>query len=294
MGAGVFRGSLESCPARIAAVDDDGRFGSLATMTQDWNEKIVIITGGGGGMGQAAAKRFADAGAKTFIFGRTRDSLAESAALNPGIVPVVCDVSDPASISAAMDTVLQTGTPDVLIHTAGINTPDRFMAHADPAKLAGEETWQQVLDINVLGVVNMIRAVAPPMAENGGGRIVVVSSTAGHGYDSYAGVPYTASKWAVHGLLFTARQQLNAQGIALSEYAPGEANTPIVEKRPVRPSPEHRRAMIQTEDCAETLFFIASQAHSMSIIQLPLYQPFGGMPPEIPSPWLDRPEPEAE
>ena len=44
--------------------------------------------------------------------------------------------------------------------------------------------------------------------------------------------------------------------------------------------------MIQTEDCGETLFFMASQPHSMCVIQLPVYQPFGGMPPEIPSPWL--------
>jgi hypothetical protein len=44
--------------------------------------------------------------------------------------------------------------------------------------------------------------------------------------------------------------------------------------------------MIQCEDCAETLFFIASQNHSMCVIQLPAYQPFGGMPAQITSPWL--------
>ena len=251
-----------------------------------WTDKIVIVTGGGGGMGQAAAKRFAGAGAKTFVFGRTLDALQETAALSPRIIPVVCDVADAGSVAAALEEVLQHGTPYALIHTAGINTPDRFMAHADPARIASGDTWQKVMDINVLGVVHMIQAVAKPMAANGGGRIVVVSSTAGHGFDSYAGVPYTASKWAVHGLLFTARAQLNAQGIVLSEYAPGEANTPIVDKRPVLPAPEHRSAMIQTGDCADTLFFIASQPHSMSVIQLPAYQPFGGMPPPITAPWL--------
>lgn len=255
-------------------------------MDQKWTDKIVIVTGGGGGMGQAAAKRFAEAGAKTFIFGRTMESLQETAALSPNIVPVVCDVAEAASVATALETVLKHGVPYALIHTAGINTPDRFMAHTDPARIASSETWQKVMDINVLGVVNMIQAVAQPMAANGGGKIVVVSSTAGHGFDSYAGVPYTASKWAVHGLLFTARTQLNAHGIVLSEYAPGEANTPIVDKRPVLPTPEHRSAMIQTGDCADALFFIASQAHSMSVIQLPAYQPFGGMPPAITAPWL--------
>lgn len=257
-------------------------------MNSDWQNQIVIVTGGGGGMGQAAAKRFAEAGALSFVFGRTLESLQETAGLSPNIRPVVCDVADTASVSEAMAVVLRQGTPRALIHTAGINTPDRFMAHADPAKIAGAATWQKVMDINVLGVVNMMQAVAGPMAANGGGRIVVVSSTAGHGFDSYAGVPYTASKWAVHGLLFTARAQLSAHGIVLSEYAPGEANTPIVDKRPVLPTPEHRAAMIQTADCADTLFFIASQPHSMSVIQLPAYQPFGGMPPQIPAPWLAK------
>jgi len=256
-------------------------------MNSDWTDKNVIVTGGGGGMGQAAAKVFADAGARTFVLGRTRDSLEETAALSERVVPIACDVSDTSSIAAAMKTILESGAPDALIHTAGINTADRFMGHEDPARLASEESWQKVMDINVLGVVNMIRAVTGPMADNGGGKIVVVSSTAGHGFDSYAGVPYTASKWAVHGLLFTARAQLSAQGIVVSEYAPGEANTPIVDKRPVLPTEEHRKTMIQTEDCGAALFFIASQAHSMSVIQLPAYQPFGGMPPEVPTPWLE-------
>ncbi len=256
-------------------------------MTQEWTDKIVIITGGGGGMGRAAAKRFAEAGAQAFVLGRTASALEETAALASTITPVVCDVADTESVGQAMDTILEAGTPAALIHTAGINTPDRFMAHADASKVAETSSWQRVMDINVLGVVHMIRAVTPPMARQGGGKIVVVSSTAGHGFDSYAGVPYTASKWAVHGMLFTARAQLNAHGIVVSEYAPGEANTPIVDNRPVLPSADHRKAMIQTEDCAEALFYMASQDHSVSLIQLPRYQPFGGMPPQIPAPWLD-------
>lgn len=256
-------------------------------MSFDWNNRVVVVTGGGGGMGQAAAWRFAKAGAKVFVLGRTLASLEETAAASPGIVPVVCDVAEPASVASAMDWVLAEGTPFALVHAAGINTPDRFMAHEDPARIASPESWRRILEINVIGVANLVQAVAGPMAANGGGRIVVVSSTAGHGFDAFAGVPYTASKWAVHGLLFTARTQLSAHGIVVSEYAPGEAATPLVEKRPVLPTPEHRASMIQTEECAETLFYIASQPHGMAVIQLPAYQPFGGMPPQIPSPWLE-------
>lgn len=255
-------------------------------MKKDWADQIIIVTGGGGGMGQASAQRFAEAGARVFVFGRTLSSLEETAALSANIVPVVCDVASSESISTAMQTVLAKGVPDILVHTAGINTADRFLAHEDATRIASEETWKKMLDINVLGVVNMIQAVSQPMSQRGSGKIIVVTSTAGHGFDSFAGVPYTASKWAVHGLLFTARAQLSQHGVVVSEYAPGEANTPLIEKRPVQPKAVHRDAMIQTDDCGDTLFFIASQDHSMSVIQLPVYQPFGGMPPEIPSPWL--------
>jgi NAD(P)-dependent dehydrogenase (short-subunit alcohol dehydrogenase family) len=253
-------------------------------MTTDWNAKTVIVTGGGGGMGAAAAQRFAAAGARVFALGRTMASLEEAAGGHENITPITCDVADPESVAAAF---AQTGVPDAVVHTAGINTPDRFAAHDDPDKVASLESWKRVLDINVLGVVNTVSVASKLMAANGGGKIVVVSSTAAHGYDSYAGVPYTASKWAVHGLLFTARQQLGKHGVVLSEYAPGEANTPIVDKRPVVPPEEHRAAMIQTGDCAKALFFIASQDHCVSLVQLPVYQPFGGMPPEITAPWLE-------
>ena len=237
-------------------------------------------------MGAAAALRFAKSGARVFVLGRSADSLEACSEKADGIIPVVCDVAEPASVESAIAQVCEHGAPSALIHTAGINTPDRFSAHSDPSKVASIESWKRVLDTNVLGVVNMMQAVSPAMAAAGGGKIVVVSSTAGHSYDSYAGVPYTASKWAVHGLLFTARTQLSAQGIVLSEYAPGEANTPIVNNRPVLPEAEHRAAMIQPDDCAEALYFIASQDHSVSLVQLPIYQPFGGMPPEITQPWL--------
>ena len=223
------------------------------TMTLDWQDKVVIVTGGGGGMGQSVAKRFADAGAKTHVLGRTMASLKESSALSEKITPIVCDVADAASVAKAMNDI---GTPDALIHTAGINTPDRFMGHEDKDRIASAGSWEQVMEINVLGVVNMMQAVIPPMAAQGSGKIVVVSSTAGHGFDSYAGVPYTASKWAVRGMLGTARAQLSAHGIVVSEYAPGEANTPIVDKRPILPTEEHRKTMIQTEDCAEALFYM--------------------------------------
>lgn len=110
--------------------------------------KIVIVTGGGGGMGQAAAKRFAGAGAKTFVFGRTLETLQESAALSTKIAPIVCDVADSASIISGMAEVLKHGTPQALVHTSCINIADRFMAQADSVRIASTETWQKVMDIN--------------------------------------------------------------------------------------------------------------------------------------------------
>ncbi len=133
-----------------------------------------------------------------------------------------------------------------------------------------------VMEINVIGVANMIQAVAKPMAENGGGA------------SSSCPQPRTRIRFlrrrALHreqmgrpGLLFTARPQLAAHGIVISEYAPGEAYTPLVEKRPVRHPPS-----IAPRDPDRRLrrdpLLHGLAAHNMSVIQLPVYQPFGGMP----------------
>ena len=74
-------------------------------MNCDWVDKIVIITGGGGGMGQATAKRFAEAGAEVFALGRTLGSLEETAGLSGRITPLVCDVSDSGSVATALATI---------------------------------------------------------------------------------------------------------------------------------------------------------------------------------------------
>ena len=84
-------------------------------------------------MGQAAAKQFAEAGARTFVLGRTLESRDETAALSENITPVACDVADTDSIAKAMGII---GRADLLIHTAGINTADRFITHEDPTKVA--------------------------------------------------------------------------------------------------------------------------------------------------------------
>ena len=80
---------------------------------------VLVVTGGGGGMGGAAAQRFAREGAQVYALGRSPEPLERVATGSGRITPLVCDVSDSASIAGAMAT---SGTPDVLIHTAGLNT----------------------------------------------------------------------------------------------------------------------------------------------------------------------------
>ena len=87
-------------------------------MQQNWQDQIVVVTGGGGGMGQSAAKRFAEAGATTYVLGRTLESLQEVAATSELIHPLVCDVADAESVASAMETI-GTLSASATSHTSG-------------------------------------------------------------------------------------------------------------------------------------------------------------------------------
>ena len=135
------------------------------------------------------SKTFARAGAQVYVFGRTLASLEEAAVGSANITPVACDVADRESVAAAVAKVCERGAPFVLVHTAGINTPDRFMTHPDPSKIASGETWERVLEINIMGVVNMLNAVTPLMAAAGGVAVGAPRSHAVAYAECFARVP---------------------------------------------------------------------------------------------------------
>lgn len=143
--------------------------------------------------------------------------------------PVVCDVTDTDSVNKAVAEVLDdAGQIDVLVNNAGIG--GNGVAEESPL-----EMYAEVFDVNVMGIVRGVQAVAPHMRSRGSGTIVNISSVAGR-IAALAQSPYVASKWAVEGLSEGMAQELAPHGIRVVIVEPGVVKTAILAKNEDAPN----------------------------------------------------------
>ncbi|KPP93067.1 MAG: Short-chain alcohol dehydrogenase of unknown specificity [Rhodobacteraceae bacterium HLUCCA08] len=142
----------------------------------DLSDKVVMITGASRGIGEAAARAFAAAGARVALLARTEERIADIAGeIGETAIAIPCDVARFHEVARAVDAVLQTwGRLDVLVNNAGVIDPIGALADADP------DAWSHAADINLKGVFHGMRAAMPVMIEAGGGTIINVSSGAAH------------------------------------------------------------------------------------------------------------------
>jgi NAD(P)-dependent dehydrogenase (short-subunit alcohol dehydrogenase family) len=184
----------------------------------DVQDKVVLITGASGGIGLAAARRFAAAGARVAVAARSADKLAALAQELPGAFAVTADMRDPQAVQAMVAAAhAHFGRLDVLINNAGqgLHVP---IEHVRP------EDYRSVLELNVVGVLIAMQAAIPLMRAQGGGVIVNVSS--GLSKRIVPGVgPYASTKYALNALTLTARQELAGDNIRVGLMIPGMTNT---------------------------------------------------------------------
>ncbi len=218
--------------------------------------KIAWVTGAGGGIGEAAAKSLAEAGAHVVLSGRRLEELqrvvhdisqaggkAEAAQL---------DVVDAQATQAiADDLVARLGGIDIFMANAGVNIPNRAVAQVTAMDFA------KVVDINLNGVMNGILAVLPQMRENGAGTLILTSSWAGRHPSRLTGPAYSASKHAVVALSHSINQDEGVNGIRCTALMPGEVATPIMKLRPKPPSAEDQARMLQADDLGSMVRYIA-------------------------------------
>ncbi|WP_156724664.1 SDR family NAD(P)-dependent oxidoreductase [Streptomyces apocyni] len=185
---------------------------------QPFADKTVVVTGGGTGIGRAAALDFARLGAsRVIITGRRKERLAEVAALHPAIAGVTADVTTEAGAEAVAEAVREgDGTLDVLVHNAGVF---RFT----PLAALDIPTAQEVLETNVLGPVLLTKHLLPHLSSPGG-AIVMVSSRGGHNPGPESSL-YSASKAAVHSFTRSWAAELAPRGIRVNAVAPGFVRT---------------------------------------------------------------------
>ncbi|CUH51071.1 NADP-dependent 3-hydroxy acid dehydrogenase YdfG [Shimia marina] len=189
-------------------------------LMENWQSKTVVITGASRGIGESAARLFAEAGANVVLLARSAEAITALAEdLGPNALALSCDVANYAEVAQAIDTTVQTfGGVDVLINNAGVVEPIAHMAEADP------QDWGHVIDINLKGVFHGMRAVMPVMEAAGGGTILTISSGAAHG-PVEAWSHYCASKAAANMLTRCVHKEAGDKGIRAIGLSPGTVAT---------------------------------------------------------------------
>ena len=186
----------------------------------DMTGKTVVITGASRGIGAAAAREFAAAGANVALLSRGEDAIATLAGeIGDRAIAIPCDVSRYWEVATAVDACVgHFGTLDVLVGNAGVIEPISHIWGADP------EAWSSAIDVNLKGVFHGIRAALPGMIERGGGTIITVSSGAAHN-PVEAWSHYCASKAGAAMLTRCVHLEAHGKGIRAMGLSPGTVAT---------------------------------------------------------------------
>jgi NAD(P)-dependent dehydrogenase (short-subunit alcohol dehydrogenase family) len=203
-------------------------------MGHDYTDKVVIVTGGGSGIGEACAMTFAGAGGKVVVADYDEEGgrrVSEEITAKGGeaiFVPV--DVSKPEQVEKMVAEAVSTyGALHVAVNNAGIGGAQA------PTGEYPIESWHQVIGTNLDGVFYGMRYEIPAMLESGGGSIVNIASILGS--VGFGNAPaYVAAKHGVVGLTKSAAIEYSAKGIRVNSVGPGFISTPLLEKNLDQPT----------------------------------------------------------
>ncbi|MCM3654497.1 3-ketoacyl-ACP reductase [Metabacillus litoralis] len=219
-------------------------------MAQSLVGKIALVTGAGKGIGRATAIALAKEGVNVGLIARTESDLINLAKeieeIGVNVAYATADVSSIEQVNEAVESLKNTlGPVDILINNAGTGKFGKFL------ELEPEE-WKQIIDINLMGVYYVTRAVLPQLIEKNGGDIINISSTAGQ-----KGAPvtsaYSASKFGVLGLTESLALEVRKHNIRVTALTPSTVATDLAFKENLTDgNPE---TVMQPEDLAE--FMIA-------------------------------------
>jgi len=211
--------------------------------------RVVLVTGANRGIGRAIAERFVAAGDKVATIYRSGD-------LPEGVLGVVGDVRDTASVDAAFTAVeSELGPVEVLVANAGVTRDQLLMRMSD-------EEFDDVLDVNLKGAFRCVRRASKGMIRLRRGRIVLISSVVGL-YGSPGQVNYAASKSALVGMARSITRELGGRGITANVVAPGFIDTDMTRALPEATQAAYKASIpagrfAQPDEVAAAVEFVAS------------------------------------
>jgi NADP-dependent 3-hydroxy acid dehydrogenase YdfG len=225
--------------------------------------KVVLVTGGGSGIGLAAAHLLLAEGAKVAITGRTLSKLQAAAAKLPGAFAHAADLSDPGQTEALVAAVSRAlGHVDILVASAGLNIKERQTKDLTPPR------WRELLGGNLDAAFNPTQAVLPSMRERKSGLLIYVNSISGKRANPLGGTGYIAAKFGLRGLAMAVAADERPNNIRVTSIYPGEVNTPILDNRPEPVSDERKAAMLQPDDVAAAIAFVATLPAHVAIPEM--------------------------
>ena len=232
----------------------------------DLKNKTAVVTGGAQGIGLAIAEIFLESGALVSLWDQDEKLVNETAqrlSSKGNVEAVVMDVADLISVeNAVKQTQDAQGSIDILICNAGISGPTEKLWEYPP------DAWQKIIDINLTGVFNCLRAVTPIMIEQNYGRIVNVASVAGKEGNPNASA-YSSSKAGVIALTKSLGKELAQFDIAVNCITPAAAKTQIFDQM----SEEHiqymlskipRERFLKVDEAASMVAWLCSSENSFT------------------------------
>lgn len=237
---------------------------------KDLKGKVIVIMGASSGIGEATVRKIAEKGGKQVIAARREDKLKAIKESLPDdeITYKVADVSKFEDVKAVIDLAMETyGRIDVLFNNAGI------MPTA-PLIEGRRDEWQQMLDINIMGVLNAIAATLPIMTEQKSGHIITTDSVAGHVVYPGSAV-YCGTKFALRAIMEGLRQEQRENGIKSTLVSPGAVRTELYTTITDKAASEQLHKMqaeegfgLNSEDIAESVVFAIETPDHMSVSEI--------------------------
>jgi NAD(P)-dependent dehydrogenase (short-subunit alcohol dehydrogenase family) len=230
----------------------------------------VLITGAASGIGRRTAERFLERGDEVHICDVSRERVEGFLAANPSATGSVADIGKREDVDRVFVELMQRHEHlDVLINNAGVAGPSA------PIDAHDEDGWDHCIQVNLSGTFYMTKRAVPLLRKGGGGAIINISSTAAlHGYPLRSA--YTASKWAMIGLMKTWAMELGPEGIRVNAVCPTSVEgaridaviareaehrgLPVEKVREVYLRQTSMRTFVSPDEVADTILFLASNA----------------------------------